>query len=80
MSYYRYSTNEDVYPYPIGTLVRYSDGPTALMEISSLHEGAYGYHGVQCMGGLIFAGHNHCTKASDADFRTWHEKEKWRKP
>ena len=74
-----YRTNHDEYPYPIGTLVRYDAGSTALMEIVSLHEGANGYHGKQCMGGLTFAGHNRCEHASAADYKTWHECQKWRK-
>lgn len=77
---YRYRTNHDPYPYPIGKLVRYDDGPTALMEICSLHENAVGYHGHHCMGGIHFAGHNSCVPATDEDFRTWHEQAKWRKP
>ena len=77
---YRYRTNYDPYPYPIGKLVRYESGPTALMEICSLHEGAHGYHGRQCMGGLTFAGHDQCEPASDADYKVWHENQRWRRP
>lgn len=75
---WQYRTNSDPYPYAIGTLVRYESGPTALMEICSYHENAGGYHGRQCMGGITFAGHNSCVPASDADYKTWHDNQKWR--
>lgn len=42
--------------FPIGTIVRYSDGPTALARINSKHAG--GYHADHCLGGGRFI-HGH---------------------
>lgn len=80
MSHYRYGTNPEPYPLPMGTLWRYASGETALVELESLHTSANGYHGRQCCGGTVFVTHNNIKPASDADFRTWHECAKWRKP
>jgi len=76
---YRYGTNPEPYPLPMNTLWRYESGSTALVMITSLHEGAKGYHGTQCMGGTVFVSHDNIKPASDQDYRIWFERAHWRK-
>jgi hypothetical protein len=56
--------------FEIGSVVRFGDGPTALMEITSFSEGrAYGDH---ALGGSVGAEIADVRPPSDEDMRVWH--------
>lgn len=58
-----------------GMLVRYGNGETALARLTRPHAG--GWHGKQCMGGVIFMSEFYAP--SEEDFKTWQRCDKWRK-
>ena len=66
--------------FKVGDLVRYSSGPTALVQLESPHAG--GWHGLHCMGGYHFVHDNGWSSrmypASPEDYKTWYENAKWR--
>lgn len=61
--------------WPIGTLLRYDSGETALMRVTSVSVGHGGskarYYGQQCFGGAVGAYHEQCSEATDEDRATW---------
>ncbi len=58
--------------FEVGSVVRFGDGPTALMEIVSFSEGrAYGDH---ALGGSVGAEIADIRPPSDEDMRTWHRR------
>ena len=67
-----------MYEFKAGDLVRYGSGSTALMVLISPHAG--GWHGYQCMGGLVFAPGRKIKQPSPGDYKTWKDCEKWRNP
>jgi hypothetical protein len=68
--------------YAIGDIVRYTDGSTALMQITYISVGHGGsiarYYGIQCMGGYIGAYHGRVNKANAQDLKKWNSCKKWR--
>lgn len=65
-----------------GEILRYDDGPTALMEVtyvSKRHDGHNDrYYGVQCMGGYVGRYEDQVQRASKADLKTWKANKRWR--
>lgn len=62
----------------IGTILRYSDGPTALFRVETVSHTNFDlprYYGTQCMGGIHGAWHKQCRPASDEDIETWKKKQ-----
>lgn len=57
-----------------GMLVRYGTGETALAQLRSPHAG--GWHGQQCMGGIVFIDEFHTP--SQQDLSTWERCANWR--
>lgn len=63
-------------PWPIGTVLRYGAGSTALMLVEEVSEhhggpGQHRYWGRQCMGGVRGAYEGDCSLASALDLATW---------
>ena len=63
-------------PWPIGTVLRYSAGSTALMLVEDVSEnhgdpGQHRYWGRHCLGGVHGAYHDDCRLASAQDLATW---------
>lgn len=73
-------TNNDPV-YSVGDIIRYGDGPSALMQVKEVRVGYAGdkarYYGTQCCGGNVGAYHTECERARN-DINTWHEHAKWR--
>lgn len=64
--------------FAIGDILRYGDGPTALMRVafvSANHAGPdqHRYYGQQCMGGSVGAYESQCIQADGRDRDTWFE-------
>lgn len=64
--------------FPIGTIIRYGEGPTALMRVGTISynhggPGVTRYYGQQCTGGVTGAYHGDCRAASRKDIRTWRD-------
>ncbi len=61
--------------WPVGALLRYDSGPTALFMVtyvSRRHGGSETrYYGVHCMGGLHGAYHYDCVLAGNTSWETW---------
>lgn len=79
--------------FKVGDILRYAEGPTALMRVTYVRVGHGGskarYYGQQCMGGSCGAYHEQVTVATDEDIKTWfkigrekdiHGHPLWRKP
>jgi hypothetical protein len=70
--------------YTIGSIVRYANGPTALMKITGVSynhggRGVHRYYGTQFFGGIIGAYHDNCEDVKTHELRLWeqhHKKEK----
>lgn len=73
----------DIKLYEVEQVVRYDDGPTALMQITFIQPGHGGqiayYHGRQCMGGTCAAYHENIVPATAFDLEMWRIQAKWRK-
>jgi hypothetical protein len=69
--------------FEIGTILRYDNGSTALMEVTTIRENHGGEHtrywGIQCMGGYIGRYDFQVYEASQEDLKTWEETKNWRK-
>lgn len=67
----------------VGTILRYSHGETALMQVNTIREGHGGsiarYWGPHCMGGTYGAYHEDCVVATPEDIETWKTKAHWRR-
>ena len=64
--------------FKVGDIVRYAEGPTALLKIDTVkipYGGAHGrYWGWHVLGGACGAYHEECVPASAADIDLWNEK------
>ncbi len=67
--------------YPVGTIIRYGCGETALMRVDSISPnyggvgtGNHGYYGTHCMGGIRGILHAEAQLASTDDIETWQER------
>jgi hypothetical protein len=64
--------------FSVGTIIRYSNGSTALMRVESIiHHGAshYRYYGRQFFGGTVGEYHEYCTQATDEECRLYEAQE-----
>jgi hypothetical protein len=60
--------------YELGTILRYSSGPTALFRVDAVspnHGGAVRYYGQHCLGGMEGRYESQCESASADDLRMW---------
>ncbi|MGA2550315.1 MAG: hypothetical protein ABSF50_09220 [Burkholderiaceae bacterium] len=68
-------------PHPVGAILRYGPGPTALFQVSHVtvsEQGEIKYFGEHCMGGLYCANHRETRLASARDLQTWAQQACWR--
>lgn len=54
-----------------GDVVRYGDGPSALMRLTSTHGANGRFYGVQYFGGSVGASERDCQPASQRDLASW---------
>jgi hypothetical protein len=71
-------------PFPVGTIVRYATGRTAMFRVTHVTDGAEAgrvrYFGQHCMGGLYTAPHEAVAGASALDVQIWAQHTTWRSP
>lgn len=76
--------SRDFMPYPIGEILRYSDGPTALFRVESVNHSddpsRCRYYGTQCLGGVVGAYHKDCVPPDNNDLAMWFGRESCRAP
>lgn len=77
-NWYGHNRSGRTTPFNVGDIVRYGDGPTALMRITSIRKmggeniaTAVRYYGSHFFGGLEGRYHGQCMPADEQDLKRW---------